>query len=126
MNQTQFLSRLEELYRGNVEISRKKNSDYATVDDPFANFKACEIYGVSAEAGLIVRMSDKMMRTANLVIGHKIAAVEDEKVADTLSDLANYAMILRILIEERAKERTVKALGADFSSHNHPPGPFGL
>jgi hypothetical protein len=98
-NQENFLQRLTELYAANVEISRRKNSDYANKEDPFQNFRACEIYGISLERGLIVRMSDKMTRISNLLT--RPAQVADESVLDTLSDLANYAMILRMALEQK-------------------------
>lgn len=97
MNQKQFIARLEELYKENVEISRMKNADYASEGDPFLNFRACEAFGVPATTGLLVRMSDKLIRCANLV--NREAQVKDESILDTLSDLANYAMILRMYIE---------------------------
>lgn len=104
MNQEQFLARLAEIYAGNVEISRRKNSDYADIADPFKNFRACEIYGVSAAKGILIRMSDKMMRASNLI--GRPGNVPDESLLDTLSDLANYAAILRMYLEEEAKKAT--------------------
>lgn len=95
--QEQFIQRLGELYKSNVAISKAKNSDYAGKDDPFANFKACETFGVTAATGIIVRMTDKLSRASNLI--SRQAAVKDESILDTLSDLANYAMILRMFLE---------------------------
>ena len=99
--QKEFLARLTELYANNVEVSRLKNSDYANDNDPFQNFRVCEALGIPTEVGLIVRMSDKLARTANLI--NREAQVKDESVLDTLADLANYAMILRIYMERNAK-----------------------
>ena len=39
MTTQQFLQRLEELYKSNLEISRAKNKDYAGDGDPFKNFR---------------------------------------------------------------------------------------
>lgn len=97
--QKDFLDRMEVLYNQNIEISRRKNSDYAGAADPFLNFRACEIYGISVEQAIIVRMSDKMMRASNLLT--REAQVLDESIMDTLSDLANYAMILRMWLEQK-------------------------
>lgn len=97
--QKDFIDRLHELYARNVEISAAKNADYANDHDPFQNFRVCEALGIPAEVGLIVRMSDKLMRTANLI--SREAKVKDESILDTLSDLANYAMILRMFIEQK-------------------------
>lgn len=99
MTQEQFLDRLKACYEQNVEISQRKNADYADVQDPFKNFRMCEGLGISAEQGLIVRILDKVTRASNLLT--RDAKVEDEKIGDTLSDLANYAMILRIFIEQK-------------------------
>jgi len=99
--QKDFLNRLEKLYKENVEISRRKNADYATDTDPFRNFRVCESIGIPAEVGILVRMTDKISRIRNL-LGKK-AQVKDETIFDTLSDLANYAMILRIYLEENGK-----------------------
>lgn len=101
MNQTQFLARLSECYAENVEISRAKNADYANDGDPFQNFRLIDALTggkVSVEEGLLVRMSDKLQRVANLL--NRPGQVKDESVSDTLSDLANYAMILRIYREQ--------------------------
>jgi hypothetical protein len=100
MNQQQFLSRLEELYNINLEISKKKNADYAGEVDPFKNFRLVETLGLcSTEVGIMVRMCDKISRISNLLDSEE--KVEDEKVADTLSDLSNYSMILRMYLEEK-------------------------
>lgn len=100
MNKEQFLTRLKELYNINVSISDKKNSDYATNSDPFKNFRLCELLGIcSVETGMLVRVCDKLSRISNLL--ENKAEVNDESIADTLSDMANYSMILRMFIEQK-------------------------
>jgi hypothetical protein len=101
MTRDEFMTRLAELYVRNVEISKAKNSDYAGGSDPFKNFRAAEFYGVPVERALLIRMSDKMSRISNLL--DREAAVTDESLGDTCSDLANYAMILRMWLEQRGK-----------------------
>jgi hypothetical protein len=101
MTREEFLKRLEELYANNVAISRAKNADYADGEDPFQNFRSSALYGVPIGQGIIVRMGDKMQRIANLL--RRDAKVKDESILDTLSDLANYAMILRMWIESESK-----------------------
>lgn len=100
MTQSQFIERLAAHYANAVEISKRKNADYATEADPFANFKACEMIGIPATTGILVRMTDKLMRVSNLLKKGE-AQVKDESIGDTLSDLANYAIILRMLIENK-------------------------
>lgn len=100
MNKEQFLANLKMEYDGNIAISKQKNSDYASEDNPFKNFKMCEELGIcSTEVGILTRMSDKMSRIAQLL--NKKADVLDESIGDTLADLANYAMILKIYIDEK-------------------------
>lgn len=104
MNRKQFINRLEELYKSNLEISRKKNADYSTGSDPFKNFRACEFLGItSVEKGILVRMTDKMTRISNLL--EKDAQVKDESILDSLQDLSNYAMILRVYMEQNEKDK---------------------
>lgn len=105
MNQRQFLRRIQILYKENLETCRKKNHDYAGSTDPFRNFKACEMYGLTVEEGLIVRMSDKMVRISNLLKSE--AKVKDEKITDSLKDLANYAMILSVYLENKNRSEII-------------------
>ena len=100
-NQEDFITRLEQLYKNNVDISRRKNADYASDNDPFANFRACETLGIKAEIGILVRMTDKLSRVSNIIAKDGDTQVKDESILDTLSDLANYAMILRMYIENK-------------------------
>ena len=99
MTQTDFINRLAELHTACVEISRAKNADYANPNDALQNFHVAEVFGIPAEKAILVRMSDKMSRISNLI--SRPAAVTDESVLDTLSDLANYALILRIVLEQK-------------------------
>ena len=99
MTQKEYLAKIKAGYLANVAISEKKSSDYAGTDDPFKNFRGCEMYGISLEQGILVRMTDKMARIANLL--DKKAKVKDESISDTLSDLCNYAMILKVYLDSK-------------------------
>lgn len=99
MNQEQFLTRLAEVKAEAVEISRRKNADYATENKPFANFEACEVFGLDTAEGFVFRMADKLMRISHLI--KQDAQVKDEAITDTLRDLANYADIFSIWLEQR-------------------------
>ena len=46
-------------------------------------------------------MSDKLSRIANLLKSEAKNSVKDESIEDTLIDLANYSIILKILIEDK-------------------------
>jgi hypothetical protein len=100
--QVDFLRELEALHMKCVAISKAKNADYATAGDPFLNFKAATGLGIDPADGILVRMSDKMSRVANLIRKARVgqsAAVVDESVTDTLLDLSNYAIILAMYLK---------------------------
>lgn len=90
-----------EVFAEQLALCKRKNSDYAADHDPFKNFKASEMYGIPVEKAILVRMSDKMTRIANLLV--KEAAVKDESIIDTLSDLSVYSVILRLWLEQKSK-----------------------
>lgn len=88
-------------------ISQKKNEDYTGVDsDPFANFTAVERNGIATtEQGFMTRMSDKMQRI-NSYIQRGELSVEDEKVSDTLMDLANYCILFSAYLHSKDKRNS--------------------
>jgi hypothetical protein len=98
MNSMELIRRMVDLFARCIEIAEAKNADYANEDDPFQNFRGVEVLGISVEDGFLTRMSDKLARVSNLV--RRDPAVADESVLDTLSDLANYAILLRVYLEQ--------------------------
>lgn len=74
------------------EIHEAKNHDYSR-EGEFGNFYEAERIGIEGWRGAFVRLQDKYTRACNLIYGKK-AKVEDEKLEDTLLDLANYAVIV--------------------------------
>lgn len=77
------------------EIYRKKNHDYG---DSFG-----ETYQKLGVISSVTRITDKVNRLQSLCT--KSAKVNDEGVADTLRDLANYAIMTIIEIEQAQQER---------------------
>ena len=69
-------------------IFKKKNSDYG---DAFADYGA---------VGVIMRMGDKIRRMSNIT-AKSVTLVEDEGLRDTLMDLANYAVLGLMLLDEQ-------------------------
>jgi len=104
MNQTQYLERFQEITNDMYQITKAKNNDYAGEKntDPFANFRVCEKIGCcTTEQGFIVRITDKVKRIVNLLTQEN--SVKDEKITDTLLDLANYSILLKIYLESKEK-----------------------
>ena len=83
------------LMREMLKTYRDKNADYG---DSFA--KSYEEFGLTAP---VVRMSDKMERLKSLSKAE--ARVKDESKRDTLIDLANYAMMTVVEIEEEERNK---------------------
>lgn len=78
----------------------RKNHDYG---DSFTQ----SIQEWGAVAGL-VRIYDKFNRAKNLLAGNE-AMVDDESVADTLTDMANYCIMLRMaLCDNKQNNNTSK------------------
>jgi len=95
-----FIESIENTYKQGVEIVKLKNQDYASEDDPWKNFKLAELLGIGVEEAILLRVSDKIARIANLI--HKEPAVMDEKLEDTILDCINYLAILKA---HREKEK---------------------
>ncbi len=90
--------RFHEIVKEMVEIHDRKNHDYAG-SEYLSNFMMCEQHmGFPAWKGCIIRLSDKMARLMNIARTEEIS-VSHETVIDTLTDLAVYAIITRILYE---------------------------
>ena len=101
-HQRSFLKRI--FFRKNIiqeilALHKRKSNDYAKIDDPFYNFRGCEVFGVPMWKGILVRMSDKVNRIENLAFGKK-RLVKDEKLRDTLIDLAVYSLILASIFKK--------------------------
>lgn len=107
MKRSDFLRAIEAGFQKNLDILKAKNADYAQDDNAFLNFSLSEALGIPTEKAIIVRLSDKLSRIATLV--SKPAEVKDETIFDTLSDLANYAMILKVFLEFKAQKNEEKS-----------------
>jgi len=82
------------------EILIAKNTDYATGDDPFANFRAAKTIGIEPEMGIMLRSMDKFKRIqAFLQTG--MLAVKKETVQDAVDDVINYMILLGGMLKER-------------------------
>ena len=89
------------------ETHDAKRHDYANDEDVFANFRTCEAAGIPAWKGCCIRIGDKFSRIMGFAKKEKLK-VKDERIKDTLIDMANYALIALILYEEQAEEERQK------------------
>ncbi len=76
------------------ELHDRKNADYGTAADPFANVRASEEFGIPAWLGSVIRANDKMTRLKTFANKGELA---NEPVEDSLIDLANYCVIALLL-----------------------------
>lgn len=89
--------RFHELLKEMGDLHDKKQADYGQDDDPFANVRASESFGIAGWVGCMVRAADKVKRLQTLAIKGELA---NEAAVDAFMDLAVYAVIGRILFEE--------------------------
>jgi hypothetical protein len=80
-----FESVLEELN----DLQKKKGADYGTKQDPLANIRASEKFGIPAWLGSIIRLNDKVNRVASFATK---GTLENESLEDSLVDMAVYAI----------------------------------
>jgi hypothetical protein len=99
-NRGRFVSSMTNNALAALELVISKTKDYATIDDPYRNFRMSESVGVSVEKGILVRMCDKLSRIGNLIESND-NSVKDESIEDTLIDIMNYSNILLCYIQEK-------------------------
>lgn len=95
MNTIQKVNKFEDITIAMRNLYEKKNADYG---DSFS--KSFKEWGMPVAC---IRLQDKLNRLANLVrTGEQ--QVEDEKMQDTLIDLANYAVMTIMELQEGDKQ----------------------
>ena len=82
-----------------AQIHAAKNADYGNSFE----LAAAMLKRPVAEV-LLSRMTDKLARACNLVSRNGKAAVKDESLADTLLDLANYAVLAVVALQKGNQE----------------------
>lgn len=83
----------KDIAKGMIETYVRKNHDYGNSFD-----KSLDKFGLVAS---VVRIGDKMNRIESLV--QKEAMVQDESIRDTLLDMANYAIMTVMWIDNQKK-----------------------
>jgi len=79
------------------DLHDRKQLDYGRPEDPFANVRASEDYGISPWIGALIRENDKMRRLQKAASGGTLA---NEGVRDSLLDNAVYGIIALALWDE--------------------------
>jgi hypothetical protein len=105
MNKEQYLKEFEAITKEMYAITKAKNSDYTgDPSEPFKNFTMVETMGAATtEQGFFTRMNDKMMRFAGF-LKNGVLEVKDEKIEDTLMDLANYSILCICYLRSKKKK----------------------
>lgn len=83
----------KDIAKGMIETYVRKNHDYGNSFD-----KSLDKFGLVAS---VVRIGDKMNRIESLV--QKKAMVQDESIRDTLLDMANYAIMTVMWMDNQKK-----------------------
>ena len=84
-----------------VDITTDMAKTYAAKNHDYGNSfeQSCNKFGIIAS---VVRLGDKMNRIESLVT--KKAEVKDESIKDTLLDLANYAIMTVMWLNQQPRE----------------------
>lgn len=103
MTREELLKCHNELTKKAHDLMKRKNADYAgrSGTEPFANFTRCEAMGIcSTEAGMLVRMTDKLSRLSSFVEAGAFQ-VQDESLEDTCVDIINYAILFHSFVQDK-------------------------
>jgi hypothetical protein len=94
-------SRFHRTLRLMGSLHDRKQRDYGSARDPFANVRASEEIGIPAWKGAWLRARDKVKRIDTFCVKGTLA---NEGVVDSFLDLAVYSIICKVLFDETAPE----------------------
>jgi hypothetical protein len=83
------------------DLHAKKQADYGAQNDPLANVRASAEWGVSPWIGALIRLTDKVRRLQTFARTRKLS---NEGARDSLVDIAVYALLAHILLDEEENE----------------------
>lgn len=108
LSQEKYLAEFKKVTDTMYETTKRKNSDYTgDAGDAFKNFTQVENATdgkVSTEEGFFTRITDKYMRFAGFIKNGTLQ-VADEKIEDTLLDMAVYCILF--VIYRRNKKASI-------------------
>lgn len=92
-------ARFKDLVWEILELHARKQQDYGSDEDPFANVRASQEYGVPAWVGSLIRANDKVTRLKNFA---RKGALANESARDSMLDIAVYMLITVVLYDEES------------------------
>ena len=112
------MNEFEQVLAEMKELHDRKRSDYGRKEDPFANVRASEDFGVEGWVGAMIRANDKMRRLQAAARG---STLRNEGVEDSLIDMAIYSVIALTMYREskRRDEIVEKALLSEAYNENN-------
>jgi hypothetical protein len=123
MHRDELLAMHQSLCTKAYELMKRKNADYAGRHgvEPFANFTRCEAMGIcKTEAGMLVRMTDKMSRLSSFVEAG-VFQVKDESLEDTILDMINYSVLFYSYLQSQKERRNAENCNDAQDSNPHLP-----
>lgn len=88
------------------KIHERKNNDYASNSNPFSNFDVSEyilnLFKNPRDQAFVWPIATKLARLSNILNNPRIP--DNESVEDSLIDIANYAILWKCDLSNRAKE----------------------
>lgn len=99
--------RFHEILRELGELHDRKQADYGTDNDPFANIRASAEFGIRPVLGAILRANDKVNRIKIWILK---GALKNESIEDSLRDNAVYNIIALVLLEQEQTLEDARAV----------------
>lgn len=92
--------RFHEVLKEMGELHDRKQADYGKADDPFANVRASEEWGMPSWVGAFIRINDKLNRLKSFA---RKGSLQNESAKDSMLDIAVYAIIAYVLYEQEGE-----------------------
>jgi len=97
-----FSQRLHELLEELGDLHDKKQRDYGIESNPFNNICASTEWGIRPWVGAMMRATDKVRRLQVFAAKGRLV---NEGAIDSLKDIAVYALIALVLLEQETLEK---------------------
>ena len=84
------------------EVHSKKQADYGTIEDPYANYRSSEDIGIPAWKNAFLRTTEKVNRVKSFIRNGKL---ENEGIEDAFMDIAVTAIISLVTYREQREKK---------------------